>query len=169
MLTIPTNAVMISGWVKGHKFLVATVILVAIVISTMVIFAGGSSLEAKNISVSVGTGTAHIFLDLENRGHLPDCLIGVEVIGDFGTSLRAGLHKTVMENNVTRMVEVDKVCVNPFSTVRMRGAEGEGYHIMVFGDVEHIKVFHIYLKFESGKVLHLHAEIAGAEKGGHKH
>jgi copper(I)-binding protein len=51
----------------------------------------------------------------------------------------------------------------------MRGAEGEGYHIMVFGDVEHIKVFHIYLKFESGKVLHLHAEIAGAEKDEHKH
>jgi copper(I)-binding protein len=84
-------------------------------------------------------------------------------------SLKAELHKTVMENNVMKMVKVDKVCVNPFSTVRMRGAEGEGYHIMVFGDVEHIKVFHIYLKFESGKVLHFHAETTGAEQGEHKH
>jgi copper(I)-binding protein len=150
--------------------IILAIVLVAVVASAAAVFAVVSSPEAKDVSVRLGTGTAGIFLDLENRGLLPDCAVGVEVMGDpGGMSLKAELHKTVMENNVMKMVKVDKVCVNPFSTVRMRGAEGEGYHIMVFGDVEHIKVFHIYLKFESGKVLHFHAETTGAEQGEHKH
>ncbi len=151
-------------------YLFLAVVLVAAVASSAVVFAVGSMPEAKDVSVRLGTGTAGIFLDLENRGLLPDCAVGVEVMGDpGGVMLRAELHKTVMENNIMKMVKVDKICVNPLSMVRMRGAEGEGYHIMVFGDMEHIKVFHVYLKFESGKVLHFHAETAGAEHGEHEH
>jgi hypothetical protein len=38
---------------------------------------------------------------------------------------------------------------------------------MVFGDVEKVSVFHVYLKFESGKTLHCHAMAPeGSQKGG---
>ena len=151
-------------------YLALIIVLVAAVASVTAVFAVGSVLEAKDVSVRLGTGTAGIFLNLENRGFLQDCAVGVEVMVDPGGELvRAELHKTIMENNVMKMVKVDKICVGPMSTVKMRGAEGEGYHIMVFGDMEHIKIFHIYLKFESGKVLHFHAETAKAENGDHEH
>jgi len=151
-------------------YLALIIVLVAAVASVTAVFAVGSVLEAKDVSVRLGTGTAGIFLNLENRGFLQDCAVGVEVMVDPGGELvRAELHKTIMENDVMKMVKVDKICVGPMSTVKMRGAEGEGYHIMVFGDMEHIKIFHIYLKFESGKVLHFHAETAKAEHGDHEH
>jgi copper(I)-binding protein len=76
--------------------------------------------------------------------------------------LLAELHRTVMEDNVMKMVKVDKVCVEPFSTVKMRGAEGEGYHVMVFGELEHFDSFHVHLKMESGKVIHFYAQPTGA-------
>jgi hypothetical protein len=48
---------------------------------------------------------------------------------------------------------------------------------MVFGDVEKVSVFHVYLKFESGKTLHFHVMAPegsqmrgmGGEHGHHSH
>ena len=143
---------------------IGVAILVVAAAALAAVFGVGSLPEVSDISMRKGTNTAGIFFDLHNRGLLPDCVVGVEVIGEGSKgqqTMRAELHKTVMEGDVMKMVKVDKVCVNPLSTVKMRGAEGEGYHVMVFGEVEHIFVFHIYLKMESGKVIHLHAQPTG--------
>jgi hypothetical protein len=44
----------------------------------------------------------------------------------------------------------------------MRGSEGGGYHIMVFGDVEKFTLFHVYLKTESGYTVRF---LASAPRG----
>ena len=51
----------------------------------------------------------------------------------------------------------------------MRGAEGEGYHIMVSGDVGKVSVLHVYLKFESGKTLHFHVMVPEGSQVGDAH
>lgn len=150
-------------------------IAVIILAGVAAVFAVGSVPQASDVAARVSHDTGAIFLNLKNNGFLPDCVVGVEVNGEINGKefpIKAGLHKTVMEKDVMRMVKVDRVCVNPFSEVRMRGVEGEGYHIMIFGDLEKVEMFHIYLKFESGKVLHFHAEnptAGSAEENGHKH
>ncbi|MEM2858875.1 MAG: copper chaperone PCu(A)C, partial [Nitrososphaerota archaeon] len=125
---------------------------------------------AEDVAVRVGSKTAGIFLNLRNNGLLPDCVVGVDVYGEGKegrVQLTAELHTTVMEGNVMRMEKVDRVCVGPLSVVKMRGAEGEGYHVMVFGDVEKVSVFHVNLKLESGKVVHFHVTAPeGAQMGG---
>ncbi len=141
---------------------VAAVVAAAAVIA--LVFGVGSLPEVSDISMRKGTNSAGIFFDLHNRGFLPDCVVDVEVLGEAHMgeqALRAELHRTVMEDNVMRMVKVDKVCVPPFSTVKLRGAEGEGYHIMVFGEVEHFDSFHVHLKMESGKVIHFDVQPLG--------
>ncbi len=137
--------------------LVAVVVAAVAVVGAVV--AVGSQPSAEDVAVRVGSKTAGIFLNLRNSGLLPDCIVGVEVHGEGKegrVSLSSELHTTIMEGNVMKMVKVERVCVGPMSVVKMRGAEGEGYHIMVFGDVEKVSVFHVYLKFESGKTLHFH-------------
>ncbi len=155
-----------------------TAVTVAVVAVIGAAVAVGSQPSAEDVAVRVGSKTAGIFLNLRNSGLLPDCVVGVEVHGEGkegGVSLRAELHTTIMEGNVMKMVKVDRVCVGPMSVVKMRGAEGEGYHIMVFGDVEKVSVFHVYLKFESGKTLHFHvmapegSQMAGMGDHGHGH
>lgn len=144
---------------------VGVTVAVAAAVALAVVFGVGSLPEVSDISMRKGTNSAGIFFDLHNRGFLRDCVVGVEVLGEGHTGeevLQAELHRTVMEDNVMKMVKVDKVCVEPFSTVKMRGAEGEGYHVMVFGEVEHFDSFHVHLKMESGKVIHFYAQPAGA-------
>jgi copper(I)-binding protein len=165
--------------VKALRIALLVVVVVAVAAVGAVV-AMGSQLSAEDVAVRVGTKTAGIFLNLRNSGLLPDCAVDVEVRGEGkegSVSLKAELHTTVMEGNVMKMVKVDRVCVGPMSVVKMRGAEGEGYHIMVFGDVEKVSVFHVYLKFESGKTLHFHAMAPessqmrgmGGEHGHHSH
>ncbi len=125
------------------------------------LFAVGSLPKESDVTVRLGTDTAAIFLNLRNDGLLPDCIVDVRARGEsMGREfeLKAELHKTEIDGNIIKMMKVDKVCVGPLSEVRMRGVEGEGYHIMVFGDVEKVEMFHIDLKFESGKVLHFHVK-----------
>jgi copper(I)-binding protein len=144
--------------VKALRIVLISV-LVVVIAAIGAVVAMGSQLSAEDVAVRVGSKTAGIFLNLRNSGLLPDCAIGVEVHGEGKegrVNLSAEFHTTVMEGNVMRMVKVDRVCVGPMSVVKMRGAEGEGYHIMVFGDVEKVSVYHVYLKFESGKTLHFH-------------
>ncbi|MEM1946070.1 MAG: hypothetical protein QW614_01790 [Candidatus Caldarchaeum sp.] len=130
---------------------------VVVVVLAAWILATGSVLDASDIWVKVSENNATIFLNLHNKGLLPDCATAVEVIGEgsVGTiSLRAGLYKTTMDNN---LIKVSKICVNPLSTVKLQETNVEGYRIIVLGDVEKIKVYHIYITFESGEILHLHA------------
>ncbi len=150
-------------WLKtpDMRKIILIIVLLIIVGSLGVVFAVGSRPEASDVAVRLGTGVAGIFLNLRNNGLLPDCVVDVTAGGEFmgkEFELKAEIHKTVLEGNIIRMERVDKVCVGPLSEVKMRGAEGEGYHIMVFGDVEKVEMFHINLKFESGKILHFHAE-----------
>ncbi|MEM1954074.1 MAG: copper chaperone PCu(A)C [Nitrososphaerota archaeon] len=148
--------------------------LIAVVVIVVAAVGGalaiGSQPVAEDVAVRVGSKTAGIFLNLRNNGLLPDCVVGVDVYGEGKegrVQLTAELHTTVMEGNVMRMEKVDRVCVGPLSVVKMRGAEGEGYHVMVFGDVEKVSVFHVYLKLESGKVVHFHVTAPeGAQMGG---
>jgi copper(I)-binding protein len=165
--------------VKALRIVLLVVVVVAVAAVGAVV-ALGSQLSAEDVAVRVGTKTAGIFLNLRNSGLLSDCAVDVEVRGEGkegSVSLKAELHTTVMEGNVMKMVKVDRVCVGPMSVVKMRGAEGEGYHIMVFGDVEKVSVFHVYLKFESGKTLHFHVMAPegsqmrgmGGEHGHHSH
>jgi len=159
--------------VKALRIVLISV-LVVVIAAIGAVVAVGSQLSAEDVAVRVGSKTAGIFLNLRNSGLLPDCAIGVEVHGEGKegrVSLSAEFHTTVMEGNVMRMVKVDRVCVGPLSVVKMRGAEGEGYHIMVFGDVEKVSVYHVYLKFESGKTLHFHVMAPeGSQMGGmHDH
>jgi len=130
----------------------------------------GSIPLVEDVAVRLGSGTAGIFLNLKNQGLFPDCLIGVEVMGETDggmIQLQAEIHKSELQNNMMKMVRVDKVCVGPLGEVKMRGAEGEGYHVMVYGDVHSVKLFHIHMKFESGKTLHFHVEntMAGTKSG----
>lgn len=125
--------------------------------------------QVSEVSTRKGTKTGAIFLDLSNRGLFRDCVVDVEVVGHSKAGqekLKAELHKTVMEENIMKMVKVEKICVEPFSTVKMRGAEGEGYHIMIFGDVEKYDGYHVHLIMESGRVIHFDA---GTAKDGHSH
>ncbi len=159
--------------VKALRIVLISV-LVVVIAAVGAVVAVGSQLSAEDVAVRVGSKTAGIFLNLRNSGLLPDCAIGVEVHGEGKegrVSLSAEFHTTVMEGNVMRMVKVERVCVGPMSVVKMRGAEGEGYHIMVFGDVEKVSVYHVYLKFESGKTLHFHVMAPeGSQMGGmHDH
>lgn len=159
--------------VKALRIVLISV-LVVVIAAIGAVVAMGSQLSAEDVAVRVGSKTAGIFLNLRNSGLLPDCAIGVEVHGEGKegrVNLSAEFHTTVMEGNVMRMVKVDRVCVGPMSVVKMRGAEGEGYHIMVFGDVEKVSVYHVYLKFESGKTLHFHVMAPeGSQMGGmHDH
>ncbi|MEM2233977.1 MAG: copper chaperone PCu(A)C [Nitrososphaerota archaeon] len=148
--------------------------LIAVVVIVVAAVGGalaiGSQPVAEDVAVRVGSKTAGIFLNLRNNGLLPDCVVGVDVYGEGKegrVQLTAELHTTVMEGNVMRMEKVDRVCVGPLSVVKMRGAEGEGYHVMVFGDVEKVSVFHVNLKLESGKVVHFHVTAPeGAQMGG---
>ncbi|MCS7118088.1 MAG: copper chaperone PCu(A)C [Thaumarchaeota archaeon] len=153
--------------------------VVAVVAALGVVFGVGSLPVAEDVAARHGTKGGAIFLNLRNNGFMSDCVIGVEVHGETKdgkrVDLESELHTTVMEGNVMRMIKVDRVCVGPFSTVRMRGAEGEGYHVMVFGEIEKVAVYHVYLKFQSGKVLHFHVQAptaagqTGHDMGGHKH
>jgi len=159
--------------VKALRIVLISV-LVVVIAAIGAVVAVGSQLSAEDVAVRVGSKTAGIFLNLRNSGLLPDCAVGVEVHGEGKegrVSLSAEFHTTVMEGNVMRMVKVERVCVGPLSVVKMRGAEGEGYHIMVFGDVEKVSVYHVYLKFESGKTLHFHVMAPeGSQMGGmHDH
>jgi len=159
--------------VKALRIVLISV-LVVVIAAIGAVVAMGSQLSAEDVAVRVGSKTAGIFLNLRNSGLLPDCAIGVEVHGEGKegrVSLSAEFHTTVMEGNVMRMVKVERVCVGPLSVVKMRGAEGEGYHIMVFGDVEKVSVYHVYLMFESGKTLHFHVMAPeGSQMGGmHDH
>ena len=159
--------------VKALRIVLISV-LVVVIAAIGAVVAVGSQLSAEDVAVRVGSKTAGIFLNLRNSGLLPDCAVGVEVHGEGKegrVSLSAEFHTTVMEGNVMRMVKVERVCVGPMSVVKMRGAEGEGYHIMVFGDVEKVSVYHVYLKFESGKTLHFHVMAPeGSQMGGmHDH
>ena len=159
--------------VKALRIVLISV-LVVVIAAIGAVVAVGSQLSVEDVAVRVGSKTAGIFLNLRNSGLLPDCAIGVEVHGEGKegrVSLSAEFHTTVMEGNVMRMVKVERVCVGPLSVVKMRGAEGEGYHIMVFGDVEKVSVYHVYLMFESGKTLHFHAMAPeGSQMGGmHDH
>ncbi|MEM2232473.1 MAG: copper chaperone PCu(A)C [Nitrososphaerota archaeon] len=150
--------------------LVLIAVVVIVVAAVGGVLAIGSQPTAEDVAVRVGSKTAGIFLNLRNNGLLPDCVVGVEAYGEGKegrVQLTAELHTTVMEGNVMRMVKVDRVCVGPLSVVKMRGAEGEGYHVMVFGDVEKVSVFHVYLKLESGKVVHFHVMATeGSQMGG---
>ena len=159
--------------VKALRIVLISV-LVVVIAAIGAVVAVGSQLSVEDVAVRVGSKTAGIFLNLRNSGLLPDCAIGVEVHGEGKegrVSLSAEFHTTVMEGNVMRMVKVERVCVGPLSVVKMRGAEGEGYHIMVFGDVEKVSVYHVYLMFESGKTLHFHVMAPeGSQMGGmHDH
>ncbi len=159
--------------VKALRIVLISV-LVVVIAAIGAVVAVGSQLSVEDVAVRVGSKTAGIFLNLRNSGLLPDCAIGVEVHGEGmegKVNLSAEFHTTVMEGNVMRMVKVERVCVGPMSVVKMRGAEGEGYHIMVFGDVEKVSVYHVYLKFESGKTLHFHVMAPeGSQMGGmHDH
>uniref|UniRef100_A0A7C5Q476 Copper chaperone PCu(A)C n=1 Tax=Caldiarchaeum subterraneum TaxID=311458 RepID=A0A7C5Q476_CALS0 len=147
-------------------------IAVIILAGVATVFAVGSVPQASDVAARVSHDTGAIFLNLKNNGFLPDCVVGVEVNGEINGKefpIKAELHTTVMEKDIMRMVKVDKICVNPLSEVRMRGVEGEGYHIMIFGDLENVEMFHVYLKFESGKVLHFHAEKPQTGPPPHKH
>ncbi len=161
---------------------IAVIVGIVVVIGAIgAVVAVGSQPTAEDVAVRVGSKTAGIFLNLRNGGLLPDCIVGVEVYGEGKegkVSLTGELHTTVMEGNVMRMIKVDRVCVGPMSVVKMRGAEGEGYHVMVFGDVEKVSVFHVDLKFESGKTLHFHVmapegpktgDMSGAHGHAHSH
>lgn len=159
-------------------YLVALAVVVALVAGVGVVFGIGSVPVAEDIATRHGTKAGAIFLNLRNNGFLADCVVGVEVYGETKdgkrVDLQSELHTTVLEGNVMKMVKVDKVCVGPFGVVRMRGAEGEGYHIMVFGEIEKVNVYHVTLKFQSGKVLHFHAKAPTAaghtDHGmGHRH
>ena len=164
--------------VKALRIVLISV-LVVVIAAIGAVVAVGSQLSVEDVAVRVGSKTAGIFLNLRNSGLLPDCAIGVEVHGEGKegrVSLSAEFHTTVMEGNVMRMVKVERVCVGPLSVVKMRGAEGEGYHIMVFGDVEKVTVYHVYLNFESGKTLHFHVmapegsqTMGGDHDHGHSH
>ncbi|MDW7977681.1 MAG: hypothetical protein RMH74_02630 [Candidatus Caldarchaeum sp.] len=155
------------------------ILLVVVVVSALAsvgaVFAVGSMPAESDVSLRLGKDTAAIFLNLRNNGLLPDCAVGVEVEGESDgkiVPLKAELHRSYLEGNIVKMAHVDRVCVGPLSEVKMRGIEGEGYHIMIMENVEDIEFFHIYLKFESGKVLHFHAEQhegAGSHKHDHKH
>ncbi|MEM2237661.1 MAG: copper chaperone PCu(A)C [Candidatus Caldarchaeum sp.] len=139
------------------------------------VFAVGSLPQASDVTARVSKDVGGIFLNLRNNGLLPDCVVGVEVNGEIGGKefpIKAEIHKTIIEKDVMRMVKVEKVCIAPLSEVKMRGVEGEGYHIMVSGDLEKVETFHVYLKFESGKLLHFHVEnptAGSAEEHEHKH
>jgi copper(I)-binding protein len=126
----------------------------------------GPNLIAEDVVVRLGSNkSAAIFLNLRNAGHQLECVVGVEVYGEGKegrVSLSAELHNTVMEGNVARMVKVDRVCVPHMSVLKMRGSEGGGYHIMVFGDVEKFTLFHVYLKTESGYTVRF---LASAPRG----
>ncbi|MEM2095993.1 MAG: copper chaperone PCu(A)C [Candidatus Caldarchaeum sp.] len=156
------------------KKILLLVLLVALG-SVGAVLAVGSMPSESDVALRLGRDSAAVFLNLRNNGLMPDCVVGVEVEGDVQGKtipIKAELHKSYLEGNVVRMVKVDRICVGPLSEVKMRGIEGEGYHVMLLQNVEEVELFHIYLKFESGKVLHFHVEQhegAGSHQHDHKH
>lgn len=177
----PQNLVKAEKFFKKYEFsirvkrfvfgLVLAVVAIAAVIALFLTFI--DPFQVSEVSTRKGTQTAAIFLDITNRGLIRDCVVGVEVTGEGkmgGEKLKAELHRTVLEQNIMKMVKVEKICVEPLSTVRMKGAEAEGYHIMVFGDVEKFDTYHVHLVMESGRVIHFDVEAAkNGHSNDHKH
>lgn len=151
-------------------------IVKVIIISAVLALAGvigvaiavGPVIEVHSPSVRIGTGTAGIFFDLHNHGIVGDCIIGVEVSGD-GRVFKAEMHRTEISHDVAKMVMIDRVCIGPMSEVSFRGMEGEGYHIMVMGDVSSVDHFDVTLKFESGRSLTFKVIAGGVGSGFSNH
>ncbi|MCS6784263.1 MAG: copper chaperone PCu(A)C [Candidatus Caldarchaeum sp.] len=147
-----------------------SVLAVAVVLGVYLVFV--PAFEVSDVTMRKGTQAGGIFLNLHNRGLFRDCVVDAEVIGEgrMGeVKLKTELHKTVMEKDVMKMVRVDRICVDALSTVKMRGVEGEGYHIMVFGDLDRYESFHVHLKMESGRVIHFDVTAPEHAKDGHGH
>ncbi|MDW8083955.1 MAG: copper chaperone PCu(A)C [Candidatus Caldarchaeum sp.] len=155
---------------KIAYFVVAAVLVAAGVLGVFLSF--GPVLEVSDVAMRRGTQAGGIFLNLHNRGLFRDCVVEAEVIGEGPLGevrLKTELHRTVMEGDVMKMVKVERICVEPLSTVKMRGVEGEGYHIMVFGDLEKFESFHVHLKMESGRIVHFDVAPEGHSDHTHDH
>ncbi|MCS7095115.1 MAG: copper chaperone PCu(A)C [Thaumarchaeota archaeon] len=157
-------------------YLIAIVVATIVVVGIGVVFGVGSVLSAEEITVRHGTKSGAILLNLRNSGFLADCLIGADVYGVTKDGKRRDmeteLHDMVMEGGVMKMRRVDKICVEPLSTVRMRGTATDGEHVMIFGDVHGIDHYVVLLKFQSGKTLSFRAEAPttmGEELYEHEH
>ncbi|MCS7142878.1 MAG: copper chaperone PCu(A)C [Aigarchaeota archaeon] len=152
--------------------------LVTAVVGVAALFAAvlavGSMPEVHDVFIRLGTNTGGIFFVLHNHGLSGDCVVGVEVEGVTGAGSRAKvkseLHKTEIGPYEMKMVKVDRVCIGPMSEVRFTGVEGEGYHVMIFGNVHDYKKFHITLIFESGKRVSFDATPSDhTSDHGHRH
>jgi copper(I)-binding protein len=161
--------------VKASQITMIVMVMLLVAVFSAIFYIGsqtpsaGPNLIAEDVVVRLGSKSAAIYLNLRNDGHQLECVIGVEVYGEGKegrASLSAELHNTVMEGGVMRMFKVDRVCVPHQSVLKMRGSEGGGYHIMVFGDVEKFVVFHVYLKTESGYTVHFVASAPGGSQMG---
>ncbi|MEM1944467.1 MAG: copper chaperone PCu(A)C [Nitrososphaerota archaeon] len=148
------------------RAVIAVVPVIAVAAAAgVILFWGGPVLEAHDVEVRLGVGSAAVFLTIHNHGLLGDCLTAVNVLEPRGLS--AGLHQSVIdEGGVMRMVKLDKICIGGLSEVKLAGIEEGGLHIMVLGGTHDVKELKIELVFESGRKILVHA-VAG--QGGEEH
>lgn len=95
-----------------------------------------------------------------NWGLRPVCIVAVKT----PPGLNAELHVTQLNGTVAAMVKVDKVCIQPFSSVRFGSLT---YHIMLMGNVSVIgDGIKMGIVLDDGRTIEIYAP---RSTGGHVH
>lgn len=74
-----------------------------------------------------GSGSAAVYLGLENQGKIPDRLVAVS----SDRSSNAAIHRMDIQDGVMRMRQVEAIDIAPGGTLMM--SPGDGYHLMLEG------------------------------------